>query len=269
VPKRVRHQVVQHALDLLGRRQHARACSVDLRSETYVPGDRLRLEGSQARVHQRPEGQVAQLERQHPGVDSGELEEVVHEQVERPHLLAHGRQVAVGLRDPVLERLEHGLHGSKGRSQVMARPGDELPAGVEEALDVAGHLVERSRQVGQLRRPALRRPRREVAARERRGRGPHALDRPQDRAAQEERGGERGGGGGRRDRQDRQVVLGVEHGHAGEEDRAQRKQDGREPEAGELEPQRRKPPQEERRDQSGAQGCRGDDEREGDHGTNR
>jgi hypothetical protein len=49
------------------------------------------------------------LECQRAGVDAGELEEVVHAQRERPHLLLQLRQVLRRRREPVLDRLQHRL----------------------------------------------------------------------------------------------------------------------------------------------------------------
>ncbi len=135
-----------------------------------MAGRGLRLEAAQARVDERGKRELVQLERDCAGVDAGELEEVVDEEPERPHLLPHRREVALGLGQAVLERLEHRLHRGERRPEVVARPGDELAPGVEESLDVGRHLVERGRQIGELGGPALGRPRREIAAGERRGR---------------------------------------------------------------------------------------------------
>ena len=76
-----------------------------------------------------------QLERQRAGVDARELEEVVDEQRQAAHLLAERREVLGGLGEAVLERLEHRLHVRERRPQVVARPGDELAARVEELLE--------------------------------------------------------------------------------------------------------------------------------------
>jgi hypothetical protein len=88
------------------------------------------------------QGSHAQLERERARVDPGELEEIVDEQRERAHLLAQRGDVVGGLGEAVLERLQHREHVREGRAEVVARPGDELPPGVEELLQAGGHLVE-------------------------------------------------------------------------------------------------------------------------------
>ena len=64
------------------------------------------------------------------------------EQGEPADLFADRREVLVGCRQSVLDRLEHRLNRCDGGSEVVARPGDELAAGVEDVLDVRRHLVE-------------------------------------------------------------------------------------------------------------------------------
>ena len=75
------------------------------------------------------------------------------------------REVLLGLAEAVLERLEHRLHVRERRSEVVARPGDELAACVEEASEVLAHLVEGGGELGDLGRAVLGRPGLEVAAR--------------------------------------------------------------------------------------------------------
>src|SRR4030095_1130263 len=59
---------------------------------------------------------------------------------------------------PVLDRLEHGLERGDRGPQVVARPRHELPPGVEQLLEPRGHLVERGRDLRELRRPAPAHP---------------------------------------------------------------------------------------------------------------
>ena len=92
---------------------------------------------------------------------------------ERAHLLAERGQVLVGLGEPVLDRLEHRLHRRERRAEIVARPRDELPAGVEEPLEACRHLVERAARGRRARRAALGRARAQVAARERAPRVAH------------------------------------------------------------------------------------------------
>ena len=130
----VREQVEEHALDLLGRDRRGRL-AVGVRDEVDVPRGRLGLEQAQRRVDEPGDRQLLQLERERARVDPGELEQVVDEQRQRPHLLAQGRQVVARLGEAVLDRLDHRLHRRERRAQVVARPGDELAARVEELLD--------------------------------------------------------------------------------------------------------------------------------------
>ena len=60
------------------------------------------------------------------GVDARELEEVVDELREDAYLLAERGYVLLGPRQPVLERLQHGLHGSERRALRHGRFGLEL-----------------------------------------------------------------------------------------------------------------------------------------------
>ena len=76
-------------------------------------------------------------------------------------LNAQLRQVVLRPDQPVLDRLEHRLDRGERRAQVVARPGDELAARVEELLHAAGHLVEATRRAGRARAgPAVGRARR-------------------------------------------------------------------------------------------------------------
>ncbi len=71
-------------------------------------------------------------------------------------LLAEHGHVLLGLAEAVLERLEHRLHVRERRPQVVARPGHELAAGVEESLELSRHLVEGRGELGDLGRSRLR-----------------------------------------------------------------------------------------------------------------
>ena len=171
MPEGVREQVEQDALHLV-RGAAGDRVPVEPRLEGHALRLGLRLEPAQAGLDERRYGGVLRLDRERAGVDSGELEEVVDERSERLHLLPHRGQVAIGLGDPVLDRLEHRLERCKRRAQVVARPRDELPPGVEELVEVDGHLVEGARELVQLGGPLLGRPRAQVPAGDGRRRGP-------------------------------------------------------------------------------------------------
>ncbi len=189
------------------------------------------------------------LERECAGVDAGELEEVVDEHAEPPGLVAQRTDVLVRLGEAVVDRLEHGADRCDRRPQVVARRGDEFAAGIEEALETRGHLVERAAELGELARPVPRAP-------GRRGRLPAtraeaACSRSMLReiaVAENEPGGDGGRCRGRRDGEDLDVVAHVEHDPAGEEDDEEREQDREQGEPDQLEPHRREHPQPQRRD---------------------
>lgn len=66
-----------------------------------------RAEDADAGFHEIFDRRVAQLEHEEPRVDPGELEEIVDEAGQRPHLGTQRRQVPLGLAEAVLERLDH------------------------------------------------------------------------------------------------------------------------------------------------------------------
>ena len=115
MPEGVRDQVEEDALDLVGRAAHVGAAVVEARLESHVSRPRFRLEPAQARLDEAGKLRLADLEREHACIDTRQLEEIVDEPAERAHLLAHGGQVALGLGQPVLDRLEHGLQGREWR----------------------------------------------------------------------------------------------------------------------------------------------------------
>ena len=78
VAERVREQVEENALDLVRRAPHRRR-PVETSLETDVPPACLGLEAAHARIDEAGERRLVELERQHAGVDAGELEEVVDE----------------------------------------------------------------------------------------------------------------------------------------------------------------------------------------------
>ena len=237
--------------------------------EAHAARLRLGLEPAKAGLHQPGELRVAQLERERARVDARELEQVVDEPAERPHLLLEGAEVVLRLGEAVLDRLEHRLHVRERRAQVVARPGDELRPGVEQLLEPRGHLVERGRQRRELALPRRGHAGRQIAAREL-GRGAsQRREAPGDRARQAESGDDGGGRRRGRDGEDREVVLRLEHDDAAEHDRRERQQHGEEREAGELEAECRQPAQRRGGEEPGRQRRRGDEERERDHPANR
>ena len=154
-----------------------------------------------------------------------------------------------------------------GRPQVVARPGDELAARVEELLHVGGHRVERAPELAQLlrARPPARAPRSPAAicaevscSRSMR----RTIDAPTSAAATTA-----ASAADRRDLEDLHVVAHVEHDEPGEEHRRRAAADRDEREPRELEPQRRQEPQRVRRHEPRAERRPDDDERELGHGT--
>src|SRR5207237_5801479 len=92
VPDRVRQQVQEDALDLLGRDPYGRIGRIEPRGEAYVASPRLRVERAQTARDELPELGVVQLQREGARVDPRELEEIVHEHRQRVVLLANRRQ---------------------------------------------------------------------------------------------------------------------------------------------------------------------------------
>ena len=145
-----------------------------------------------------------------------------------------------GVDEPVLERLQHRLHVRERRAEVVARPRDELPACVEQALEARGHLVERRGQVGDLGGPGLGRADAEVSRGELRGGVADALDRARRSTAR---------GPGRRSRrrsptpaETARIFTSSPMWNAtqpGEQHRREREADGERGEAGELQPEAR------------------------------
>ncbi len=216
----------------------------------------------------RRKGDRPDLERERSGVDARELEEVVDEQPQPPRLVAERPEVLLRLRKTVVDRLEHRGDGRHGGAEVVARRGDELASGVEEALEARRHLVEGPPQLRELARAGVGRTCPEVTRGDVRRGGTQPLDPAGDRPSQHERrsDGRRGGGGG--DRQDLHVVAHVEHHPAREQDDEQRQADREECEAGQLEPHGRQEPQPEGRSEADDERDARDEKREADHGTN-
>jgi hypothetical protein len=267
VPERVREQVQQHALDLRGRAHGPRVLEPAL--DPDVAGAGLGLEAADARLDERADGDLLQLVLDRARVDARELEEVVDEQREPARLLVQRRKVLGRLRQPVLDRLEHGRHRGDRRAQVVARGRDELAARVEQALEALGHRVERAAQLCELARAALGGPNREVAARERGGRAAEPVDPVHDRAGDGERRDDGRCCGGRGHGEDLHVVAHVEHDPAGQEHGEERQHDREQREAGDLEPHGGQAAQRQGGDEPSRERRRGDRERQPDHGTNR
>ena len=266
MPQGVRQQVHQHPLDLVGSERGGQGV-VHLGRKRDVSQSCLRLDATEAARDDGCDGELSELQRERIRVDPGELEQIVYELGEHAYLLAEGRQVLVGLAESVLERLEHGLHVCEGSPEVVACPGDELPPGVEQPLQVLAHVVERARQLGQLSRPALRGARIEVAPCELHGCLPDTIDGVGDRSRDDECGDDRGERGGCGDREDLDIVAHVEHHPAGEQHRSQREQNRQNGEAGELKPHGREQSERGGEDQTDGEGRERDDDACRDHGT--
>jgi hypothetical protein len=107
----------------------------------------------------------------------------------------------------------------------VARPGDELAAGVEERRQARCHLVERRAELGDLGRPLFGRACRKVALGERPRGGAQPIDGSSDRPADEQCGSDRDRRGGGRDGENDDVGAHMEHRHAREEHGRERKRD--------------------------------------------
>ena len=234
-----------------------------------APTRRLGADPREAALHDRGDRQLSQLERQRARLDPAELEEVVDELGEDAHLVAERGEVVRGLRETVLERFEHRLHVRERRAEIVAGPGDELSAGVEDPCQRVAHLVEVARERRDLRRAVLRSAGGEVASRELGCRPREPLDRPLDRPRDHERGHERDGGRCGADGEDLHVVAHVEHHPSGREHDDEGEADREDGEPDEPQAQRRQRAQRERDREADGERRERDDEPGLDHGTSR
>ena len=231
------------------------------------PYRRLGAEPDETALHDRGDRQLAQLEGQRAGLDPAELEEVVDELGEDAYLVSERGEVVRGLRETVLQRLEHRLHVREWRAEVVTGPGDELPAGVEDPRQGVAHLVEVARERRDLRGAVLRSAGGEVAARELGCCPREPLDRPLDRPRDHERGDERDGGRCGADGEDLHVVAHLEHHPAGREHHDEREADGEDREPDEPQAEGRQRTQRERDREADGERRERDDEPGLDHGT--
>jgi len=95
VLKRVRQQVHEHPLDLLGSEP---VCDplVDLGGKANLTQPRLSLHAAEAERDDRGDRQVPELESERAGVYLGQLEQVVHDLGENVYLLAQRGDVLMG-----------------------------------------------------------------------------------------------------------------------------------------------------------------------------
>jgi len=124
---------------------------VDPRLHPHALCARAGLDTADAAPHQRVELDLAHLQPESARIDAGQLEEVVHQPAEVPHLVVHGGRIGDGGPQPVLDGLQHRLQRRERGPKVMAGVCHDLPTGVEEALQLARHVVEGRAQLGDLR----------------------------------------------------------------------------------------------------------------------
>ena len=240
-----------------------------MRCEADVASASLRVERPQAGRDELAEAGVAQLEREHARVDPRELEEILHEEREGLELLSDRGQILVRRGEPVLERLDHRAERSERRPEVVAGPGDELPASVEEPLDARRHLVEGSAELEELARAGLGRAGSELAAGEPGGGRPQPLQGTEDPAREEQRADQRRERRGDGDGEDLRVVVHAEHHPARGEHDAERQADGEQRERDDLEPQGGEQPDGRRDGDSRREDAEAEDERDEDHDRRR
>ena len=246
VPDRVLEQVAQHAQDLgrgrheLGRRSDHPALELD----ALRGGDRR---GSGERVgHEIAERDALELESEHPGLGSAQLEQVIDERGESIDLFAK-RSAVAGDRgrvvdDAIVDRFDDRAHAGERCAQVVRDPSDELPPRrFERSLPNAGgvepllHHVELVRELRELlRRASARRLLRSVGLI---ADAPRDIDeraaRGAELAAHDERGGDADGSRGEEHHgENAEVVARDEHRarcgeRAGHERRGRRQRQGR------------------------------------------
>ncbi len=236
VAERVREQVHEHALHLVGRHGDDWVGGHP-RPQPHAARRRVGLERVHAGRHEVGERSLLQLERERAGVDPREHEQVLDEPGEDLRLRPDRGEVLLRPREPVLERLDHRAQRGERRAQVVAGPHHELAARVEQLLQVRGHLVERRTELLQLARPGGGSARAQVAAGEPLRRRTQSVERLQDPLAQEECRGQRAEGRRGDDEPERLLVAGhVEHHEPGQDHRGERQADCRDRQHRELRP---------------------------------
>ena len=140
---------------LVGSQRTSGSGSSTRASSLHPALQRLGLQAADAALDHRMQRRLA-VHRHDARVELGQLEQIVDQHRHRPHLPVDGRQVLLGRRQAVVHRLEHRLHRGQRRPQVVAGPGDQLAARVEQPLQARRHLVDRARQLVELGGPASR-----------------------------------------------------------------------------------------------------------------
>ena len=187
VPHRVLHEVVQHALELLGVAADRGDVARDALCQHESLALRLGAERLDGLVDQLGDADPGQRPRDVAGLEPCELEEVVDQRRERRDVALRAPQRVGGLFGPcddaVVDRLDEQPQRREGRAQVVRDGGDQVapgPVGVvslgSHALEHGCHLVGRGGQVAQLARAGRLDPVRQVARRERPEAGAQALD---------------------------------------------------------------------------------------------
>jgi hypothetical protein len=73
-----------------------------------------------------------------PRLDQAELGHVIDEIAHRSHVLQHRGEVSIDAGHVVADRLERRLERRDRRSQIVARPRDQLAASIEQFLEPGG-----------------------------------------------------------------------------------------------------------------------------------
>ena len=134
VPDRVDEQVGHHPRQLAGVGGDEEAV-VHVSAEAYAAGAGDRVGAGQRLADHVAQRDRLEVQRQHAGVDAGELEEVVDHPHHPVDLGADLAVVAGGVvGQPVLERLGHRAHRGQRRAQVVGHPRDQLAPRLLEPL---------------------------------------------------------------------------------------------------------------------------------------
>ena len=226
------------------------------------------MDAAYAGIDERGDGDDLQFVREGPGVDSREFEEVVDEGAESAGVFLQRAEIFVGLGEAVLDRFEHRCDRRDRCSEIVAGGGDEFAAGVEQALELGGHRVERASELREFARAVGWSAHGQVAFGELVRCRAQLLEATGDRCGQHERDGHGACGRAGGDREDLHVGAHVEHDPARQQHGSQRQYHGEQPERGKLVANRREAAQGERAEYPHDQGGRRDGQGEVDHGTN-
>ncbi len=186
VAQRVGEQIQENPLDVARGTSDVGQPVVDTSLEAHAPRQRFGLQPSQAVVDDRVQRRLA-VRCDRVRVELRQFEQIVHQGRHRPNLVVYRRDIVLRRDESVVDRLEHRLQGGERSAEVVAGPGHQLPAGVEQPLEACGHLVDSGGEVGELGRRGCGCPEVEAAGGESEGSRSKVGDPTGDRSSEQQR----------------------------------------------------------------------------------